>query len=283
MRIDYLSSDILLFRGDSLAALATAFVDGKRVLLLDALASEYDAIEMRDYLERDLGLTIERLILTHSAQGFDAGLHVFRGAHIDTAAKYGAGRSLTWGRHQLDFLPSVGGNADEVVVEAASGELQFVGDRIIGGIALLGERAPDDALRALTHLRGRGVRQLVPAHVGAQCSATLEQAGIYLRKLGVQVMQARARHPGSAVHAAIAAIKVDDCLADGVHAAAIERVWHADNLKRIAERNLFAAAPAGVRAEPPHARANKLMRHVRDSGVWPMLLCMLGRLGRSGV
>src|SRR3954469_18634508 len=101
MRIDYLSPDILSFRGDSLAALATAFIDGKRVLLVDALASEYDAIEMRDYLERDLGLRIERIILSHAAQGHAAGLHLFRGAHITLAHELGymAEEDLAWGRH----------------------------------------------------------------------------------------------------------------------------------------------------------------------------------------
>ncbi|UUZ51342.1 hypothetical protein LP420_18890 [Massilia sp. B-10] len=64
MRIDYLSSDILLFRGDSLAALATAFIDGERVLLVDALASQFDALDMRDYLENTLRKQVAQIVLT---------------------------------------------------------------------------------------------------------------------------------------------------------------------------------------------------------------------------
>lgn len=276
MRIDYLSSDILVFRGDSLAAVATAFVDGKRVLLIDALASEYDAIEVRDYLERDRGLQIDTVLLTHAGQGHDAGLHVFRGARIEVASA--ASPSLDWGRHRLDFFPTPGASSRSLAVHVASAELLFVGARIVGAIALIGAASPEQADSALAQLQQRGAQRIVPAYLGVQDGGTLEHAREYLRKLAVQVKRARAAHAGGSLHAAIAAIPIEACLADGVYAGALERHWHRDNLKQIAGRDLFAVPVEQVRA-PQRSFAV----FIRRTGLVPMLMCMLGRLGRSGV
>ena len=59
MRIDYLSSDILLFRGDSQAALATAFFDGKRALLVDLVRRVIRSWDT-DTLSRKLELHVGR-------------------------------------------------------------------------------------------------------------------------------------------------------------------------------------------------------------------------------
>ena len=273
MRIDYLSPDILLFRGDSLGALATAFVDGQRVLLVDMLASVYDAIEMRDYLERDRGFKVEALLLPWQGAAREAGARVFGAARVLTAPE--AGASLAWGRHRLDFLAVAGGPAIEV---AASG-LLLVGERVMGAVALLGEAGPDLADKALAQLQQCGAARIVPAHLGVQDGAALAHARTYLQALREQVSRVRSQHDGGALQAAIAAIALDACLPGGVHAGALERHWHTENLKRIAHAGWFPAPLSAAQRRAPSPR----LAFFRRGSVMAMLTCMLGRLGRSGV
>src|SRR4051812_47603767 len=120
MRIDYLRSDILLFRGDSLAALATAFIDGERVLLVDALASQFDAIDMRDYLEGTLGKRVERIVLTDAGGGHAAALAMFPAAQITRAPD--APGSIAWGSHTLALHPAAGG----LHIDVPDADLLFV-------------------------------------------------------------------------------------------------------------------------------------------------------------
>ncbi len=267
MRIDYLASDILLFRGDSLAALATAFIDGKRVLLVDALASEYDAIEMRDYLERDQGLRVESILLTRSGKPYESGLHLFHAARIAVASA--SAPVLDWGRHRLAFFQTPGDPARSLAIEA-NGELLFVRDRLVGAVAVLGESTPEAAERALACLQQRAPVRVVPATQGVQEGCALAQARAYLDKLGSIVRQLRAGDGGAEL-AGIRRIALADCLPEGVHAGALERHWHADNLKQIVERGLFPAARKAP-ARPGHAHS-----------VIATIYAMLGRLGRSGV
>ena len=144
MRIDYHSSDILQYRGDSLAALATAFIDGERVLLVDALASQYDAIKMRDYLQTTHRKQVARIILTRPAS-HDAGVAVFPAADVGATE----GR-LQWGRHRLEVL-ALGGGA--LAVDAPDADMLFVGDAVVGNVAALGAALPQQSDALLTHER----------------------------------------------------------------------------------------------------------------------------------
>lgn len=277
MRIDYLNPDILLFRGDSLAATATAFIDGNRVLLIDALASEYDALEMRDYLERDHGLQVASILLTRTGKAQEAGLHVFPAADISVASASAA--PLTWGRHRLTFFHTPGDAARALAIEAVSGadtKLLFVRDRVVGSVALLGESTPEQADSALASLEQRGAARIVPAMQGAQDAQDLAAARIYLARLQELVLRVRATAAPDQLKAAILAIAIDDCLAPGMHAGALERHWHGDNLARVVQRGLFPVAASRL-AGPALKRALNL------NAVATMLVCMLGRLGRSGV
>lgn len=272
MRIDYLSSDILLFRGDSLAALATAFIHGNEVLLVDALASQYDAIDMRDYLETTLHKRVVRIVLTR-AGSHDAALALFPDAEvISGAARAGA---LRFGRHALDVfaIPSVGGDA--LGVDVAGADMLFVGDAIIGNIATLGAATPDqaDALLASLQERGRGI--VVPRNQGAVCGRALANARTYLAGLRQQVGAARAAHADPA--AAIGAIELDGLLAAGEHATPLERHWHRDNLRQVGARGLFPAlaqAPAGA----ARSRTQACCETIKS-----VLTAMLGRLAERGV
>jgi len=273
MRIDYLSSDILLFRGDSLAALATAFIDGERALLVDVPASQFDAIDVRDYLEATLHKRVTRIVLTDRAGAHPGALAMFPGAELTCPASLTHGPAqLLWGRHTLALHP----DGAALRVDAPEADLLFVGDSIVGNIALLGAHAPDQADQSLVRLLDRGRQRIVPRHMGAVCNRALGNARAYLARLRARVLALRTTlAPGDAA-VAIARIPIEQCLVDGEWATPLERHWHADNLKRIVANGWYPAA-AGA------APARRSRTQACCDTVASVLTAMLGRLVERGV
>jgi len=271
MRIDYLTSDIILFRGDSLAALATAFIDGERVLLVDGLASQYDAIEMRDFLENTLHKRVERIVLTDGGGAHAAAVALF--PKVELIKSTDRAVSLAWGRHILDMFQAPGAGQGVLAIDVPSADLLFVADSIVGKIATLGSLTPEQADDALVRLQEHGRGQVVPRYAGAACGRALGNARAYLARLEERVVQLRTSlAPESAVQA-IARIAIDDCLVDGEFATPLERHWHANNLKQIAERQLFPAAATQGAAKPVRSRTQACCDTITS-----VLTAMLGRL-----
>lgn len=270
MRIDYLSSDILLFRGDSMAAVATAFIDGDRVLLVDALASEYDAIEMRDYLENCKQKRVAQIVLTHADGVHSAGVKLFPGAEIlDLPAQ---ARTLTWGRHTLELFPVAGALA----VDVPSADMLLTAGAVAGNVAVIGAAWPEQAADALARLRQRGRARIVPRNGGAECAVALEHAQAYLLGLQGKVEAMRNTLAPDDAASAIAAIRIEELLPAKVLATPLERYWHRDNLRRIHERQLFPATQK--RSPQPAGLAKKCCDTVLS-----VLTSMLGRLAERGV
>lgn len=271
MRIDYLSSDILLFRGDSLAALATAFIDGERVLLVDALASQFDALDMRDYLENTLRKQVAQIVLTDAAGGHGPALALFPAAQITRAAD--APAIVSWGRHTLELHPAHGG----LHIDVPGADLMFVGDSIVGNIAVLGATQPDLADQTLVRLLDRGRARVVPRTVGAVCNRALGNARAYLAQLRSRVLELRNTLAPEEAALAIGRITIEACIAHGELATPLERHWHADNLKRIVAAGWFPASVQAVKAAP-RSRTQACCDTVAS-----VLTAMLGRLAERGV
>jgi cyclase len=299
MRIDYLASDILLFQGDSLASLATAFIDGDRVLLVDALASADDASAMRDYLEQDLGKRVEQIVLTHVDADHMAGVALFPHARVLVQRQYNTtlmaqqprpsvaalpteliDQELTiqWGRHVLELFHNPGQTADTLAIDVPTADLLFVADNVVGNIAYFGAAAPQQIDAALLRLQGRGRSRIVPGHLGVQCADALGNARHYLAKLGEKVAQLRATLGAAAARKAIAAIAIDALLAPGVHASRFERHWHGQNLLRINERGLFS--DSSVCSAPSQSGKRAALRVAGGASVMHMLRCMLAGMAR---
>jgi len=276
MRIDYLSSDIILFRGDSLAALATAFIDGERVLLVDGLASQYDAIEMRDFLENTLHKRVERIVLTDGGGAHAAAVALFPAAEL--IASSDRALSLAWGRHILDMFQTPGAGQGALAIDVPSADLLFVADSIVGNIAMIGSLTPEQADDALLRLQDRGRGQVVPRYVGAACGRALGNARAYLARLEDRVVQLRTSLAPQSANEAIARIALDDCLVEGEFATPLERHWHANNLKQIAERQLFPAVAAQGATKPARSRTQACCDTITS-----VLTAMLGRLAERGV
>lgn len=275
MRIDYLTSDILLFRGDSLAALATAFIDGERVLLVDGLASQYDALDLRDYLENSLRKRVEQIVLTDPQGGHAAAVALFPGAQVRTWSAQPA--RIVWGRHTLELFAAAGSAPQALAIDVASADLLLAPDRLIGNIAVLGTGSPEQADEALLRLQDRGRNQVIPRHVGAACSRVLGSARAYLAQLRTRVLAARGTLAPDEAAQRIAAIRIEDCLAAGEVPTPLERHWHADNLKQIVARGLFPAPAAALR-QPVRSRAQACCDTLAS-----VLTSMLGRLVERGV
>ena len=270
MRIDYLDSDILLFRGESMAAVATAFIDGDRVLLVDALASEHDAIDMRDYLENCKQARVAQIVLTHADGVHSAGVKLFPGAEIlDLPARE---RTLSWGRHTLALFPVAGALA----VDVPSADLLLTAGAVAGNVAVIGAAWPEQAADALDRLRQRGRTRIVPRNGGAECAVALAHAQAYLLGLQGQVEALRNTLAPEDMAGAIAAIDIGQLLQATVQATPLERHWHRDNLRRVNERQLF---PATQKRAP---QAAGLARKCCDT-VLSVLTSMLGRLAERGV
>ncbi|UUZ56796.1 hypothetical protein LP419_18350 [Massilia sp. H-1] len=227
MRIDYLSSDILLFRGDSLAALATAFIDGERVLLVDALASQFDALDMRDYLENTLRKQVAQIVLTDAVSM--ATVRRWPCSPPRKSRAPDAPAIISWGRHTLELHPAHGG----LHIDVPGADLMFVGDSIVGNIAVLGATQPDLADQTLVRLLDRGRARVVPRTVGAVCNRALGNARAYLAQLRSRVLELRNTLAPEEAALAIGRITIETCIAHGELATPLERHWHADNLKRI--------------------------------------------------
>lgn len=304
MRIEHIDTDILLFHGDQLESLATAFIDGERVLLVDALASEADALEMRAYLQDKLGKKVEAIVLTHGHTDHLAGVRLFPGAEViaqrlfmytfmEKRGRDGLGDegfvapttvvdqrlSLPWGRHTLELFHNAGKTICSLGIEVASADLLFVADNIVGNIAYIGASVPELIDDAIVRLQRRGRSRIVPGHIGMLDWTALSNARHYLAMLRAEVGKARAAARGGDAVEAIRAIGIEDCLASKLEPTPFERHWHGQNLERIVERKLFALP---YRA-PVSAEQSRFATIKRGGSVLATTLRMFGQLVQRGV
>lgn len=267
MRIQQIEPDIILFRGEAFESVATVFVHRDEALLVDTLASDADAAAMRRYIRDELHATVRRIVMTHYMSDHMAGLRLFPDAEIlaqryfmhtylsqrgRSAADDGAfvaptitfddSLAFRWGRHALRLFHNPGKNMSDAAVDVPEADLVLCGDALVGHIAYLGTAAPamiDDALACLQRLR-RG--RVIPGHIGLLDGRAFAHARHYLRRLRECTSASRDMSP-----AALSALAIERCLADGLSPRPFEREWHHRNLAVIGERHLFAL-PAGDRA-----------------------------------
>ncbi|MCC6071698.1 MBL fold metallo-hydrolase [Massilia sp. GCM10020059] len=304
MRIEQIDTDILLFTGDACESLATAFIDSERVLLVDALASDADALAMRDHLEGKLGKKVHAIVLTHGHSDHLAGVRLFPGAEViaqrlflytfmekrdrpaaDDAAFVAPAiavdqqMTLPWGRHTLELFHSPGKTMCSLGIDVASADLLFVADNIVGNIAYIGASVPQLIDEAIARLQRRGRSRIIPGHMGLQDRTALSNARHYLAMLGARVSQARATSPDADAAGKIRAIGIGECLASNQKATPFEQHWHAQNLEIIIERKLFALA---YRAPAP-AEESRFATIKRCCTVLSTMMGMFGQLAQRGL
>lgn len=261
MRVEELCSDVMMFVGDSVESVATAFIDGDNVLLVDSLGSTDDAEELRRVLCDEMGKTVRMIASTHFMSDHIAGLslfpdalvmahrhfrHAFLSQNRLVAAFYREpdlildNMAVRWGRHQLRLLYNPGKTMDHFSVDVPTADLVCVGDNIVGNIVYLSRADPALQRAAIGRIRQFGRGRIVGGHIGAFDAAVLDNALHYLARIQDSVVRIRTQAPAPDVAARIAAIRIEDCLAPQVVPTAFEREWHGNNLEAIVAQSIFA-------------------------------------------
>lgn len=260
MRIEELCPDVLMFVGDAAESVATAFIDGDDVLLVDSLGSAKDAGWLREVLCGQMGKTVRLVAATHFMSDHIAGAPLFhdallmahrhhRHAFLSQNQRVDAfyrepdiifdNMALRWGRHQLRFLYNPGKTMDHMSVDVPSADLVCVGDNIVGNIVYLSKSDPVLQRAAIGRIRQFGRGRVVGGHMGVFDASVLDNALHYLARIEEAVVRIRMQAAPAEVAARVAAIPIESCVALQVEPSAFEREWHANNLGVIIEQSTF--------------------------------------------
>ena len=272
MRFEDLGSSVLMFVGEEYESVATAFLDGDDVLLVDSLGSVEDAQELRRVLCAEMGKTVRVIAATHFMSDHIAGMSLFPDAltiaqryyrhtflsqneRVDALYRepkvvFDGAMALRWGEHALRFVHNPGKTMDHVSVDVPTADLVCTGDNIVGNIVYLSKADPALIRTAIGRIRQFGRGTVVGGHMGRFSAAALDNAVHYLDRLQDAVVRIRANAAPQEVDGRIASIAIDACLAPQVEPSDFEREWHLHNLEVIVAQSTFAfdtaidAAPA---------------------------------------
>lgn len=266
MRFEWLRADVLMFVGDDYESVATAFLDGDDVLLVDSLASVEDAQSLRRVLCEDMGKTVRVIAATHFMNDHIAGMtlfpdaltiahrhyrHTFLSQNQREDAYYREPRvvfdsilNVQWGRHELRFLHNPGKTMDHVSVDVPTADLLCAGDNIVGNIVYLSKADPAMLRSSIDRMRQLGRGTIISGHMGSFHGSVLDNAIQYLNRLQDVVIGIRATSTSVKTDDRIASIRIQDCIAPQVKPAAFEREWHQRNLEVIAAQSTFALETA---------------------------------------
>lgn len=261
MHHQQLNDDTWLFVGEAYESAATAFLDGTRVFLVDALASLEDARRMRQVMS-DLGLTVRMIANTHYMSDHIAGLALFPEAttiahenhrhaflsqnarvddfYRDPTITFDGTMEIRWGRHRLRLMHNPGKTMDHLAVDAPEADLVCAGDNLVGNIVYLSKSDPDQIDRALARIQALARTWVISAHMGRFPASTAGNARHYLARLREASIAIRRQASGDALAQQVERIRIEDCLPAGVVARDFEREWHRNNLSLIRDQGVFA-------------------------------------------
>lgn len=262
MRFEELGSNVLMFVGDDHESVATAFLDGDDVLLIDSLGCLEDASWMRRILCDDMGKTVRVIAATHFMSDHMAGLSLFPNAltiahrhhrhtflsqnrrvdelYREPQVLFDSTMTMRWGQLQLCFVHNPGKTLDHVSIDVPGADLICAGDNIVGNIVYLSKADPVLMRGAICRMRQFGRRTVVGGHMGSFPAGVLDNAIHYLDRLRQTVIRIRANVPSQEADERIASIGIEACLAPQVEPAAFEREWHQHNLEVIVAQSTFA-------------------------------------------
>lgn len=261
MRIQELATDVVMFVGDDVESVATAFLDGERALLVDSLGSEADAAWLKEVLCGEMGKTVHLIAATHFMSDHIAGMSLFPEA-LSLAHRHHRqaflsqnqpvpelyrepdivfdNMALRWGRHQLRFLYNPGKTMDHFSVDVPSADLVCVGDNIVGNIVYLSRADPALQRAAIGRIQQFGRSRVVGGHIGVFDAPVLDNALHYLRRMQHIVVDIRSTATPAEMATLISNIRLEDCIALGVVPTAFERQWHGHNLDVVETQSIFA-------------------------------------------
>ncbi|WP_250064162.1 MBL fold metallo-hydrolase [Stenotrophomonas mori] len=261
-----------MFVGDDHESVATAFIAGDDVLLVDSLGSQEDARRLQSSLCGEMGKTVRIVAATHFMSDHIAGMRLFDEAttiahrhhrhtflsqnrqvdafYREPQVLFDGDLRLRWGRHELHFLHNPGRTLDHISVDVPSADLVCAGDNIVGNTVYVSKADPTLIRGAVKRMRQLGRGTVVGGHMGRFPPAVLDNALHYLDRLQLAVLRIRIDVAMPDVNGHIAAIAIEDCLAPGIEPSAFEREWHQHNLEAIVAQSTFSLdAALAVRRE----------------------------------
>lgn len=271
MRTEELASDVLMFVGDDHESVATAFLDGGDVLLVDSLGSMEDAEWLQRVLCKDMGKTVRVIAATHFMSDHMAGMSLFPSAltiahrlyrhtflsqnrrvdafYREPQVVFDSAMAIRWGRHELRFLHNPGKTMDHVSVDVPTADLVCIGDNIVGNIVYLSKADPKLIRSAIARARQFGRGTVIGGHMGRFAASTLGNAIHYLDRLQDVVVGIRSHATAQEADGRIASIPIGACLAPQVEPTGFECEWHQRNLEVIVAQSIFALDAALVSRE----------------------------------
>jgi glyoxylase-like metal-dependent hydrolase (beta-lactamase superfamily II) len=274
MRYEELRGDVLMFVGDDYESVATAFIDGDDVLLIDSLGSVEDAGWLRRVLCEDLRKTVRVVAATHFMSDHIAGMSLFADAltiahrhhrqtflsqnrrvdafYREPQVVFDSAMTIHWGLHELRLIHNPGKTMDHISVDVPSADLVCVGDNIVGNIVYLSKADPAQIRSAIDRIRQFGRGTVVGGHMGQFPAAVLDNAIHYLDRLQQSVVGIRIDASAQQADDRIASIAIEDCLAPRVEPTAFEREWHQRNLDVVVAQSIFSF-DAAIAARAVHA------------------------------
>lgn len=262
MRFEELGSNVLMFIGDEHESVATAFLDGDDVLLIDSLGSMEDAHWLRRVLCGDMGKTVRIVAATHFMSDHIAGMSLFPDAltiahrhhrhtflsqnqrvdefYREPQVVFDSAMTIRWGQHELRFVHNPGKTMDHLSVDVPTADLVCAGDNIVGNIVYLSKADPALIRTAIGRTRQFGRSTVIGGHMGRFSAAALDNAIHYLDQLQDAVVCIRATSTPQEADDRIASIRIETCLAPQVEPVAFEREWHQHNLEVIVAQSVFA-------------------------------------------
>lgn len=260
MREQQIEPDIHVFIGETYNSNSTAFVKGDEVLLVDGMASQSDAEQLRERIETGLKKQVRFIIATHYFSDHLAALKLFPRAEIiahqnylltfstenfrteEEAANFveptmlvSDGLVMRWGRYTLDIFHNPGHTMSTLSIEVPEADLLMAGDNVVGNIAYFSYSTPDMAWHALRRLKRTGRTRLISSHAGLRDSDALENAMFYLDSLKTN---AQAAWQLGSEGDSVLQIPIDKCLRPDLKALPFEELYHRRNLQSIVDRRL---------------------------------------------
>lgn len=262
VRFEELGSNVLMFVGDDHESVATAFLEGDDVLLVDSLGSMDDANWLHHVLCVDMGKTVRVVAATHFMSDHIAGMSLFPDALViahrhyrhtflsqnrrvfefyrEPQVLFDSAMTIRWGQHELRFLHNPGKTMDHVSVDVPTADLVCAGDNIVGNIVYLSKADPALIRSAIGRMQQLGRGTVIGGHMGRFPAAVLDNAVHYLGRLQDTVVGIRSNGTSQESDDRIASIPIEVCLAPNVQPSAFEREWHQRNLDVIVAQSVFA-------------------------------------------
>jgi len=193
------SEDIYVFTSEMYAqATAGAIVSPEGAVVIDTLAFPVETLEIKDFLEKQVGATVRYVINTHYHADHSNGNCFFASAQVighklcrelmDTVGRSGLERAqaeaselaavkivlptilldkapiyLHLGKKTLQIFPTPGHTADSVSVLFKEDRILFAGDMMMP-VPYIVDGDPDDMVRSLLTLPSMGLENVVQGH-----------------------------------------------------------------------------------------------------------------------